>query len=151
MLRGVIEKLFCLLRFARGNYETIINGTNLCSKIVTNFMCQCDLCDFCWYTLSIVKCRHNTSIQTFEFAPCVGLPSFTHAPWCTSCQKNKLKCHRFRNNLSLLFMHWNRPFSYSEKECGSNDILLHFVELSNMHNWDRSSNAIHSNLAYKTV
>ena len=28
----------------------------------------------------------------------------------------------------------NRPFSYSEKECGSNDISLHFVESLNVHN-----------------
>ena len=45
----------------------------------------------------------------------------------------------------------NRPFSYSEKECGSNDISLQFVEFSNVHNCDRSSNAIQSNLANKTV
>ena len=38
------------------------------------------------------------------------------------------------------FMH-NRPFSYSEKEFQSNDTLLHFVEFSNVHNSDRSSNA----------
>ena len=35
----------------------------------------------------------------------------------------------------------NRPFSYSEKESQSNDTLLHFVEFSNVHNSDRSSNA----------
>ena len=45
----------------------------------------------------------------------------------------------------------NRPFSYSEKESGSNDISLHFVEFSNVHNCDRTSNAIQSNLAYKNV
>ena len=45
----------------------------------------------------------------------------------------------------------NRPFSYSEKECGSNDISLQFVEFSKVHNCDRSSNAIQSNLANKTV
>ena len=45
----------------------------------------------------------------------------------------------------------NRPFSYSRKESGSNDILLHSVEFLNMHNTDRSSNATLSNLAYKNV
>ena len=45
----------------------------------------------------------------------------------------------------------NRPFSYSEKESQSNDTLLHFVEFSNVHNCERSSNATRSNLAYKNV
>ena len=45
----------------------------------------------------------------------------------------------------------NRPFSYSRKECGSNDISLHFVEFSNVHNYDRSSNATQSNLVYKNA
>ena len=45
----------------------------------------------------------------------------------------------------------NRPFSYSEKESQSNDTLLHFVEFSNLHNSDRSSNATQSNLAHKNV
>ena len=35
----------------------------------------------------------------------------------------------------------NRPFSYSKKESGSNDISLHLVEFSNVHNTDRSSHA----------
>ena len=48
-------------------------------------------------------------------------------------------------------MNFNRPFSYSEKECGSNDISLQFVEFSNVHNCDRSSNAIQWNLVNKTV
>ena len=46
---------------------------------------------------------------------------------------------------------YNRPFSYSQNECGSNDISLQFVEFSNVHNCDRSSNATLSNLAYKIV
>ena len=45
----------------------------------------------------------------------------------------------------------NRPFSYSKKESGSSDILLHLVEFSNVHNTDRSSNATQSNLVYKNV
>ena len=45
----------------------------------------------------------------------------------------------------------NRPFSYSGKESKSNDILIHFVEFSNVHNGDRSSNATQSNPAYKDV
>ena len=45
----------------------------------------------------------------------------------------------------------NGPFSYSEKESQSNDTLLHLVEFSNVHNSDRSSNAIRSNLVYKNV
>ena len=43
----------------------------------------------------------------------------------------------------------NRPFSYSENESGLNDVSLHFVEFSNVHNCDPSSNATQSNLAYK--
>ena len=35
------------------------------------------------------------------------------------------------------------------KESESNDTLLHFVEDSNVHNSDRSSNATRSNLVYK--
>ena len=45
----------------------------------------------------------------------------------------------------------NRPFSYSEKESQSNDTLLRFVEFSNVHNSDRSSNATQSKLVYKNV
>ena len=45
----------------------------------------------------------------------------------------------------------NRPFSYSENESGSNDISLHSIEFSNVHNCDRSSNATQSNLAHKIV
>ena len=45
----------------------------------------------------------------------------------------------------------NRPFSYSENESQSNDTLLHFVEFSNVHNRDRSSNATRSNLVYENV
>ena len=45
----------------------------------------------------------------------------------------------------------NRPFSYSRKESGSNNISLHFVEFSNEHNTDRSSNATESNLVYRNV
>ena len=59
-------------------------------------------------------------------------------------------------DLFTVFEFWhfgliNRPFSYSEKECQSNDTLLHFVEFSNVHNNDRSSNATRSNLVYKNV
>ena len=39
---------------------------------------------------------------------------------------------------------YNRSFSYSEKESQSNDTLLHFVEFSNVHNRDISSNATRS-------
>ena len=45
----------------------------------------------------------------------------------------------------------NRPFSYSENECGSNDTSSQFLEFSNVHNCDRSSNATLSSLAYKIV
>ena len=45
----------------------------------------------------------------------------------------------------------NRPFSYSENECGSNDISLQFVEFSNVDNCDRSVNATLSSLEYKIV
>ena len=56
----------------------------------------------------------------------------------TTCKNNPVKSS-------------NRPFSYSKKESGSNDISLQFVEFSNLHNCDRSSNATQLNLAYKIV
>ena len=40
-----------------------------------------------------------------------------------------------------MFEWGNRPFSYSEKESQSNDDMLHFVEVSNLLNSDRSPNA----------
>ena len=45
----------------------------------------------------------------------------------------------------------NRPFSYSEKESEWNDISLDFVEFSNVHNSNRSSNASRSSTAYENV
>ena len=45
----------------------------------------------------------------------------------------------------------NRPFSYSEKESQSNETLLYFVEVSNVHNSDGSFNATQSNLVYENV
>ena len=53
--------------------------------------------------------------------------------------------------LSNVFYCLKRPFSYSEKESQSNDALLHFVEFSNVHNSDRSSNGTRSNVVYKDV
>ena len=38
-----------------------------------------------------------------------------------------------------------------KKESQSNDTLLHFVEFSNVHNCDRSSNATRSSFEYKNV
>ena len=55
-------------------------------------------------------------------------------------------CHIY-----VLLLRENRPFSYYENECGSNDISLQCVEFSNMHNCDGSFNATLSNLAYKIV
>ena len=40
-----------------------------------------------------------------------------------------------------------RLLSFSKKESESNDILLHFVEFSSVHNSERSSNATRLNLA----
>ena len=45
----------------------------------------------------------------------------------------------------------NSPFSYSKNECGSNDVSLHFVEFSNVHNTDRSSNTTQSNILCKNA
>ena len=45
----------------------------------------------------------------------------------------------------------HRPFSYSKKESGSNDISSHCGEFSNVYNSDRSSNATQSNLVYQNV
>ena len=42
-------------------------------------------------------------------------------------------------------------FAILKKECGSNDISLHFIEFSNVHNCDRSSDTIQSNLGYRNV
>ena len=40
---------------------------------------------------------------------------------------------------------------YSKKEFESNDILIHFVEFSNVHNSDRISNVTQSNIAAETM
>ena len=58
------------------------------------------------------------------------------------------KTHRFEDEEVQID---NRPFSYSENECESNEISLHFVEFSNVHNCGRSSNATQSNLTHKVV
>ena len=55
------------------------------------------------------------------------------------------------NHQILLNKMRNRPFSYSGKESKSNDVMIQFVEFSNVHNSDRTSNATRSNLAYKIV
>ena len=39
-----------------------------------------------------------------------------------------------------------KHFSYSGKESESNDILLHYIEFSNVYNSDRSTDATRSNL-----
>ena len=44
--------------------------------------------------------------------------------------------HQSRDFDCLLEGPSNRPFSYSESVCGSNDISLQFVEFSNVHNCD---------------
>ena len=51
--------------------------------------------------------------------------------------------------IHLIPLWTNRSFSCSKKESGSNDISLHFVEFSNVHNTHRSSNATQSNFVYK--
>ena len=55
--------------------------------------------------------------------------------------------------LSMVFVgNENRPFSDSEKESQSDDTLLDFVEVSNVHDSDRSSSASRWNLAsYQNV
>ena len=65
-----------------------------------------------------------------------------HAVWTRINQEYMLEIARSIDN---------EPFSYSKKVSGSNDISLHFVEFSNLHNADRSSNATQSNFVYKTV
>ena len=52
--------------------------------------------------------------------------------------------------LQACFMN-NRPFNYSKKESESNDVLMQFEELSNVHNSDRRSNATRSNVLYKNA
>ena len=59
------------------------------------------------------------------------------------------------NDISLHFVEFsnvhNGPFSYSEKESQSNDTLLHSVESSNVHSSDRSSKATPSSLTHENV
>ena len=45
----------------------------------------------------------------------------------------------------------NRPFNCSKQERKSNDIWINFVECSNVHNSDRSSNAAQSNFLYQNI
>ena len=58
---------------------------------------------------------------------------------------------RFPEAFHVSYIQFNRPFSYSKKGSGSNDISSHFVEFSNVYNSDRSSNATQSNLVYKNA
>ena len=71
---------------------------------------------------------------------CLSFPkkSVHHRPW-------------YKQSRGTVFLSASRPFSYSEKESQSNDTLLHFVEFSNVHNCDRSSNATRSNRSYKNI
>ena len=61
---------------------------------------------------------------------------------------NKISSEAHKEVISFIN---NRPFSYSKTESESKDISLHFVEFSNVHITDRSSNATQSNLVYKYV
>ena len=62
---------------------------------------------------------------------------------------------KFYGNLNFVYGVYqavrNRPFSCSENERGSNDISLQFVEVSNVHDCDRSSNDTLSNLEPRTL
>ena len=78
------------------------------------------------------------------------VPFFLLGDEAFALDKNLMKPYPHRSVLSDEKV-FNRPFSYSESKCGSNDISLQFVEFSNVHNCDRSSNATLSNLAYKIV
>ena len=71
--------------------------------------------------------------------------NFTFVVWLISCKI--LPTLTTRESLQSN----NRPFSYYEKESQAKDTSLHFVEFSNVHNSDRSSNATRSNLVYKDV
>ena len=61
-------------------------------------------------------------------------------------QEMKFFNKHFKNQSGI-----NRPFSYFIKESESNDLLMHFVEFSNLHNSDGSSNPTGSSLTYKNV
>ena len=77
--------------------------------------------------------------------------SFKSDPQDPSVPNSKKLYLKKTISLQVQRLGMNRPFSYSEKESQSNDTLLHFVEFSNVHNSDRSSNATRSNLVYKNV
>ena len=66
---------------------------------------------------------------------------FERARWTNSAKENT-----FKKQVSL-----NKEFSHSTKDSDSNDILMLFVEFSNVDNNDRSSKATQSNLLYKDV
>ena len=68
-----------------------------------------------------------------------------------SLQNKKLQHTECLFNWKVTFPVVNRSFSCSEKESELNDILIHLVEFSNLHNRDRSSNATRSNAEYKFV
>ena len=59
-----------------------------------------------------------------------------------------MKGHNFSTKRHFFPTKFNRPFCYSEDECGSNDISLQFVEFSNVYNCDRSFKATLSSFAY---
>ena len=58
-----------------------------------------------------------------------------------------------RKELQFFNFHISEKVSAKEfrKESESNDILLHFVEYSNVHNSDRRSNATQSNVLHKNA
>ena len=70
---------------------------------------------------------------------------------CKTRVRNKSNVS-LRQGVSTENVHFqNRPFSYSKNESGSNDISIHFVQFSNVHDTDRSSDTTQSNLVYKNV
>ena len=72
----------------------------------------------------------------------------------TRRRKFKVKFDGIHIGVHVDIRNWlyaHRPFSYSEKESQSNDTLLQFVEVSNVHNTERSSNTTRSNRVYKNV
>ena len=101
----------------------------------------------------LLKKKFKMDSETFDLDEDIGISSVSVT--CIRCEIMFSFSLKGKNSeiIPLIFLGIvrNRPFSYSKKECESNDISVHFVEFSNVHNCDRISNATLSNLTYKIV
>ena len=88
----------------------------------------------------VIRMAKVDSFKSFTFFSQTWKRSVPNFP------KGWLKYQRFLKSPTV-----EQAFSYSGKESESNDIMMQFEEFSKVHNSDRTSNVIRSNLAHKIV